>query len=378
MTTPLWLSSKPVYYFLAFIVDKLDASQAAGKQLTRAIRLNPRAFPELFNSEFESDKERLWEYVEQMAVWGWFRIRHDKLQPGQAKYSCNPRVDVLDEAAIRAAVGRPSRILSATELWREAVYSGLKADDIILEQIARTKIEIPGRSSTEIVAQLNLLTTLRDEPLLLREASARLFWGLSKVLDKRQGLIASLLQVEECPFPEAPVQLHAYLPLAGLHGVLFIENQTTFELATRDKSGKFSDLALVFASGFKGSAKRLRIEGGASLYFSANGSLDESICNHFLKWLQGRIELSSWFWGDLDFSGMQILSSLRKSFPELEAWEPGYSTLLEILNSGGGHEPESGGKQLQRAAEATGSVYADERLIPAMLCTGKFVDQEMA
>ncbi len=227
------------------------------------------------------------------------------------------------------------------------------------------------------MARLNLLPTLKEEPLLLREASARLFWGLSKVLDNRSGLVAVILEAEECPFPEMPVQLQVFLPTSGFQGVLFIENQATFEQATRDSSGRFAGLALVFASGFKGSARRIRSDGGASVYFAANGALNGPDTAKFLGWLQGAGALSSWFWGDLDYSGMQILASLRNSFQDLDAWEPGYAPMLKALRDGSGHEPESAGKQLQRPVCATGSLYADEHLIPTLARTGRCVDQEL-
>lgn len=53
--------------------------------------------------------------------------------------------------------------------------------------------------------------------------SSQLFWGMSKVLDKRQEFVAALLGVDECPLPESPIQLQAP-PLAGYRGALFIEN----------------------------------------------------------------------------------------------------------------------------------------------------------
>lgn len=377
MNAPLWLSSSAVHQLLGSVVDKLDAADAQGKALSRAIRLDIKTFPALFGADFEADKERFWEYLEQMAAWGWFRIRHDRMQRGQAKYECNPRIEVLNETAVRASVGRPTRVPSANEVWRDAVYSGLNAPEAVREDVARSRIDIPGRSSAEIVARLNLLSNVKDEPLLLREASARLFWGLSKVLDTRSSLVAALLGADECPFPEMPVQLQVFLPTAGFQGVLFIENQATFEQATRDSSGRFADLALVFASGFKGSAKRLRSDGGASVYFAANGTLNGPDTTKFLSWLQGATTLPSWFWGDLDYSGMQILASLRASFQHLDAWEPGYAPMLVALCNGHGHEPESAGKQLQRPVCATGSQYADEHLIPTLVRTGRCVDQEL-
>lgn len=377
MSTPLWVSQRGVSHLLHFIVDKLDAAQAQGKTLVRTIKLDAKSFPALFHAEFEADKEQYWGYLEQMASQGWFSIKLDRPQAGQAKYECNPRLAVLDETAIRQVAGRISRVKSASELWRESVFSKLTTSDKVREVVVRHKIEIPSRSPDEIITQLNQLPILANEPLLLREVSARLFWGHSKVLDKRQQLVAALLGLEECPFPEMPIQLQVFLPQGGFDGVLFIENQATFEQATRDESGRYLRLALVFASGFKSGAKRLRSKNGASIYFASHGVLSLEDTNKLLLWLRGGMEIPSWFWGDLDFAGMEILATLRQTFPSVEAWKLGYASMLAILKRGGGHEPDVAGKSQQRAIANTGCAFADSELLPALHQTGKFIDQEI-
>lgn len=377
MTQPLWLADPGIQRLLNHLLDKLEAADAQGKELVRAIKLDVRAFPHFFKADLEEERERLWACLKKMVRWEWLDLKTDRVPSGQAEYQCNPRVVVLQEAALRKVTNRPERVKSSTELWREAVVFGLAASEDVRESAVRYRIEIPGRAAEEIVQRLNLLPTLAEEPLLLREVSARLFWGQSKVLDNRQSLVAALLGVKDCPFPEMPVQVLAFLPNVGFDGVLFIENQTTFEQATRDTSGRFARLALVFASGFKGSAKRLRSPTGASVYFASHGATDDLRTGKFLGWLRNGVELSSWFWGDLDYAGMQILAALRSTFPTLEAWQPGYQPMLEALKRGEGHPPEAAGKAMQLAIIATGCNYADAELLPAMKAAGRFVDQEL-
>lgn len=373
---PLWLAAPPIQTLLNRLVDKLDAAQQQERALVRAIRLDARTFPDLFDAEFEEDKERLWEQLMTLVGWGWLSLKLDRAQPGHAPYQRNPRVTLLDEASIREAINRTARVRSPVELWREAVDTHLDVTGEVKLAVSRYRLDIPGRSAQEVVRQLNGLRALADEPLLLREVSARLFWGQSKVLDKRQALVAALLEVPECPFPEMPVQLQVYLPASGFTGVLFIENQATFEQATREGAGRFAGLALVFASGFKGSARRLRTAGGASLYFARHGTLDPAPLARFVAWLREGAPLPCWFWGDLDHAGMQILASLRASFPELEAWQPGYAPMLRLLEAGQGHTPEAAGKAGQLVVAATGCAYADTQLLPALAAHGGFVDQE--
>lgn len=377
MTAPLWLKSAGVQGLLNYLADKLDAANLQGTRLARAIKLDAKSFPVLFRAQFEETREQQWGYLQEMVAWGWFRLKLDKERSlGQAAYERNPRLEILDEVALRAAVGRPTRIATPNELWREAVAMHLVADEAIKEVASRYRIDIPGRTAEQLVRQLGLLSSLRDEPLLLREVSARLFWGQSKVLDGRQALVAAVLGVEECPFPEMPVQLQVFLPRDGYQGVLFIENQATFEQATRDESGRFDKLVLVFASGFKGSARRLRSPAGASVYFSALGALDTTATAAFLDWLWRDGQLPTWFWGDLDFAGMRILTALRATFDGACAWAPGYLPMLALLEQGRGHAPEAAGKEGQRELSVTGCTFADARLLPALRASLTFVDQE--
>lgn len=377
MTQPLWVNDPAIQKFLGNLVDRLDNADAQGKELVRAVKVDVKSFPHFFKAELESERERLWGFLQEIVRWGWLELKLDRAKPGQVAYERNPRVQVANEDALRKVTNRLARVKSAGELWREAVLSTLNAPDVVKEQVSRYRIEIQGKSPEAIVEKLNHLHELVDEPLLLREVSARLFWGQSKVLDGRQLLVAALLQQDECPFPEMPVQLQVYLPNDGYTGVLFIENQATFEQATRDVSGRYTGLALVFASGFKGSAKRLRSPTGASVYFAAHGSLDEKQSAKFLGWLRAGVKLPSWFWGDLDYSGMRIIAALRGVFEGLSAWEPGYQPMLARLRSGDGHTPDEAGKGKQAPVEFTGCGYADSQLLPEIRNTERFLDQEL-
>jgi hypothetical protein len=377
MTVPYWLQQPEMLKLLNLLIDKLDKAQLQGKISICPLKLDKRTFPALFDAAFEADKENYWTQLQQLQAWGWFRIKTDKIQTGKAGYELNPRLEIIDEAALRKVTGRPEPIKSAQQLWKEAVSGLLNVDEDVRVAIANQKLEILGKTAEEIVERLNLLPTLIDEPLLLREISARLFWGHSKVLDNRQALVAAILNAEECPFPEAPIQLQVFLPQGDFTGVLFIENLVSFEQATRDTSGRFGGLALIFASGFKGAAKRLRTKTGTSVYFAGHGNLSTQSNQRFLSWLFDDDEsLPTWFWGDLDYSGMQILKSLINSFKDLDAWQLGYQPMLEALSAGQGHAPEESGKTNQKPVDSTGSIYADQQLLPVIRRLCKFVDQE--
>ncbi len=377
VSRPLWLDHPGVRQLLGVLVDRLDRAQASGTEAQRRFRLNARNWPALFKAELEADKELLWGYLLQMRDWGWVEVSTERLMPGMAPYEAAPSVRIADAAALRVATGRSERPKSRIELWREAIEATFPADVHTL--FARQPIEVPGHAPSEVAERLAGIVSLADSPLLLREVSSRLFWGDSKVLDGRQTLVARILGLDECPFPEAPVQLQVFLPAAGeaARGVLFIENQVTFELATRSSEPRFAHLALAFASGFRGSAQRLRTPGGVSLYFGEHGSLQPAAVAAFKGWLFGTGTANpAWFWGDLDYAGMRILAALARSFPGMTAWRPGYEPLAQALAAGGGHLPEMAGKAAQKPIDGTGCAWADAELIPLLARTGRFIDQE--
>ena len=370
--------SKELLSFLERLVDRMDAAELRGAIRAQSVPLNIKTWPELVDARFESDKEALWAEVCQLHVRGWIRVTPEAAARSASGYARDIRVSVLNPLEVRAAVGRAERVKSAAERWREAVNEHLEGPLDAKQVVGAYCIEPAGRSMAEVVQRLNELHRLKDQPLLLREVSARLFWGMSKVLDGRQRLVAAVLGQSECPFPESPIQLLVQLPVSELLGVLFVENQMSFEQAARSGSARLDGFALAYASGFKGSAQRLRSPGSASVYYSLRGAVSSDCRVTFESWLYAKAEgLPAYFWGDLDWSGMGILRALRMSFANMQAWPGGYSPMLQSLLGGQGHAPNEADKQGQVPVAFTGCPYADAQLIPALRSTGTFVDQEL-
>ncbi|RWC51090.1 MAG: hypothetical protein EOS55_00285 [Mesorhizobium sp.] len=229
--------------------------------------------------------------------------------------------------------------------------------------------------------------TIREEhdPIaddLLREISARAFWGLSKVLDARHDLVAALLDLEECPYPEQPIHLSVYFAGAYDGRLLLIENKTSFERAIRDVhrsyagGSAYAGMAIIFCRGFVGSSRNLRKPQSVRLFYANDElSLGASIAP-LKRDLFSHVDMPTFFWGDLDYAGMAILGQLRNTFPCATAWQPGYSLMLSHLLSGMGHTPEEARKNGQHPIESTGCRYADETLLPAIRSYGRFIDQE--
>jgi hypothetical protein len=201
------------------------------------------------------------------------------------------------------------------------------------------------------------------------------------VLDARDELLR-LLGATQGQFWEAPIQLLIDVP-SFFDEALFIENLVTFERMADTRGPEWRNSLLVYAAGFKGSAKRLRHRGGCRVYLRTamaetlavdpSSTRGLSIVN---DWLFDRADLPVRFFGDFDYAGMQILASLREVFPDAVAWQPGYSELLRVVASGGGHVPEAANKERQTDPGTTGCVYADGVLLTALRSFGRFADQE--
>ncbi len=210
-------------------------------------------------------------------------------------------------------------------------------------------------------------------PMTLRQLSATLFWGDSKILDDRAELVAALLPRLEIRDRMLVIAVH--LP-ERCRGVLFVENQDTYTAAaTSPASPDSRELAVVYAAGFRGSASRVRNRSGAMLHFA--GARSRELAQGFDAWwyADGPSFGPCWFWGDLDFAGMQILKVLRARFPGLSAWRPGYDPMVATLRTGGGYRGAAGDSRGQVDPGVTGCEYADLELLPAIRQYGRR-DQE--
>ena len=133
---------------------------------------------------------------------------------------------------------------------------------------------------------------------------------------------------------------------------------------------------LLYAAGFRGGAKRLLERGGAVVYVREDAVL--SGAQAVRSFLSSPQALPVYFFGDLDYSGMEILRNLRHVFPRAQAWQPGYELLLDLLRAGVGHMADWAGKEGQVDPGSCGCSWADSVLLTALRESRRFVDQEAA
>jgi len=269
----------------------------------------------------------------------------------------------------------PKKIKNKIE-WRNEVNNHSFPGET--KKLSSNPIIIPGRSHSEVLNALEGLPKLQDCNMLLREVSSTLFWGGSKVLDDREKMIVELLGVDDSPFPKKPLSLLIHMPKDAEKKVLFIENEVSFLMACKGRIPiEMTEYILIYASGYKSGTPRLRKKGGAMLFYTADSDESQLKKEIFSKWLLGKgDEWETFFWGDLDYSGMDILFRLKNVFSNILAWKPGYDRMLQRLQDNQGHPPEGAKKEGQNDPGETGCKYADAVLLPALRSIKKFVDQE--
>lgn len=380
--------SHPVLLRLAHaLLRKAERSQGGR---TVSLKLDAEVLPELHQADSPAVLEHLALLLDQLAQTGWVALRLDKARAFQTLADRQPTLVLQDAVALSAWSGftptppRWSRQL--VEALREPGVLQVPNVAALLDYLLRNPLPwFEFRPPAECAATLNALAVACEsgQSLYLRELSARHFRGHSKVLDAREELLR-LLGAADGQFLEAPIQLLVSLPERRdaerpFDEVLFVENLVSFERMTRHRQLAWAQAALVFASGFKGTARRLRARPGSSVYWQ--GLADPDAADAWTRWLydgpaSDLATLPVRFYGDLDFAGLQILAQLRQSFPSCQAWESGYTALLAMLEAGQGHAPAMAGKEGQGDPGMTGCGFADERLLPALRRSGRCVDQE--
>lgn len=385
MTPEVAMAEPTARRVLSKALDRLDRASADVRTNAVRIAIDAETAPEIFAADTSGDRELAWHALQVLQENGLGTIVFGLAARHGAPHERKPAfvIDLGAEDRIREVYGRPKLGLSYGRTWQNLVDASVLSEGA-KAMIRRLPISIPGRSAEEVFGRLLFIREqhVPDDGILLREASAKAFWGLSKVLDSRQDVVAVLLDLEACPYPEQPVHLNVYFagPYAGR--LLFIENKTSFERAIRDillaapRSTAFDGFAVIYSSGYVGSSKNLRRPNSVRLFYSLDEISRSDSVEVFRADLFSSADIETHFWGDLDFAGMAILRRLRETFPSTNAWRHGYAPMLGQLAAGMGHTPEEAKKDGQRAIESTGCAFADKTLLPAIRSHGRFVDQE--
>ncbi|WP_052761141.1 Wadjet anti-phage system protein JetD domain-containing protein [Sedimenticola thiotaurini] len=376
LPVPPWLHEEPeIRDLLDSLLTRLDKTPLAERKQALTVRLSKKHQPNLFKNSEASDCS--WGLLMSLSGVVLTVTENPKRKPfdpvcAGATVRLLAGAEEAAEALLRRWLDRPC-LPSYSARWAAVVAAGDQLFPGATTELIRRVPKLADKTPRELLSAFVCIGAYQEEGLTLRQLSARCFWGNSKFLDSREDLVRSLFpQIIIAP---RPVIIHVYLP-AQLTDVLFIENQDTYLQTAASDSAAVDRHALIYVSGFKGAAARIRDPQGALVHFHAVS--DPRHQKQFLDWWFSRNEANwpVWFWGDLDFSGFMILKALRGVFGDVSAWPAGYLPMLDLLAKSAGHSAENGNKGGQIDPGDTGCAYADGVLLPALRSSGLLVDQE--
>lgn len=356
-----WLEEEPwLGRVLHWFLDRLDTPRNSA--ITR--RVTETSMPELFR--FGENTRFRWSLIESLEKD--YRVFEIRRSPGadfdEAYANAQLRLLPACEPLLRLWLKRPQIDPLLLE-WQQAIDRNAHRFQDDGAALRNGYLEVAGLTAAELVAGFADVGALLDQPLTLRELSARCFGGDSKLLDKRQELLLRLFGERAERIVPRPLLLTAYAP-SGFDSLLIVENQDSF---LRLVDQRPTSTALLYSSGFRASAGRLLSEHTRFAFMPDSDPHDFSA-----RWRSP--DIAAGFWGDLDYAGLGILAALRRTLCHLQSWQPGYQPMVELLLAGGGHLPEQARKSGQVDPLATGCEFADRVLLPALREQGRFVDQE--
>lgn len=333
---PIWLNNEIVKNVLRYFIRNINRQPVEKREKNLYLSTSSSILKELIQPQSPGDDELLWTAIELAIEDGVFEIKEGKRQHWEPVYlNARLKFNTDFEENVRGWLGmqRPAE-KSAWELALDDVPIEINS-----ELLLKSPILVKGKSSEEVVkAIVSMRKGILDlnEPLTLRQLSARYFWGASKTLDNRnEDWVREVLNVDSSLIVSRAVHISVLLPKVNCNGLLFIENQDTFDRFCH-LSYTPDNFAVVFLSGFKGTATRVRSREGGRLFF--NGDVDKDVVEHFKDLWFSNADIDTKFWGDLDFAGLNIAIALRRIFPSLQWYSRGYDEMVRLVKIGVGHD----------------------------------------
>ena len=377
MEKPAWfddVDARDVIHVLRSITVSLNRLDADNRQKPLQKKLTAAKYPDLFDFSSSDKRHFLLSILKDLAVKKIISIVDNS--HGQIltiTFNC------MHENTLRTWLNMP-RISAEQVAWQMAVKNSCSA--LIKGQEHKfIAMQYPGVYPVEdlLIAFARLCAQIpldlqKNIKYTWRQLSAFFFFGDSKYLDanfRREALLVLLPDLGGM-IKERPLQISVALGRCP-KAILFVENWDT-HCWLSGLPEMCESFHLVYAAGYKASAKNIRRPNCVKFFFQGDTSQQEHFTD--LWFSEGDIDLSIYFWGDLDYEGINILNSLQAQFPSLSAWKIGYSPMLAAIYSGVGHKPESAGKENQRDLGFINCEYARNVLVPALRETGLMLDQE--
>lgn len=204
---PVWLDQETeIASLLNAALDRFD-HQAGDVRHRPVIVSVERYLLSLVRTDVNADHS--WGLIRQLERLGVLVVRQAKNDPLDPDWKGARLAFTADsEATLREWLGR-HREEPAMQLWRGALETYAGAFPHGCGPLLRRRVLIRDRSPEEIAAAFASIAAVTG-PITLRQLSATVFWGDSKVLDDRGDLIRALFP--ELEIRDRPVLVSVFLP----------------------------------------------------------------------------------------------------------------------------------------------------------------------
>jgi hypothetical protein len=378
-STPVWIEDNPlISRLLHRFIDQCD--RPASVRFTQ--KINTKNWPELYDFT-NNNHEFLWRLVEQtlyrehrvIKQIKYSRVNITEQEYDQATLSFAPH----KEAIVRQWLTRP-KVDSYAHQWQNALLRYPLFKSTSLAQAIRIK-NVAAEDILEGFDQAGKLIEtmhLSNQVISIRGLSARCFWGDSKFLDKRRNLIYDVFANALTVVRDRMIMMSVYAP-KNLVSAIFVENFDSFVTLVEavKQSSKKDTMAVIYSAGYRGTANLIRQRGQSQFLYINLASPCAAL--RFEDWWYENSDNSPncYFWGDLDYEGLSILRTLRNNFPAMLAWREGYQAIVDFHQLGLGHSAYQANKDKQRPPLPSGCDYSDTVLLPLLMHSKRFIDQEV-
>ncbi len=376
------ISLAPVYQMFHRFMNKLDR-QSALERSTRLIdKLNAKHFALLHDPEHPGDDDLLWNQLKTCAQWGLIELEKKRQRTLHVEAPwLNYQVIFNNEAeaCVRDWLDRPQEN-PRQKAWQQALSAHPHAF-VDRELLNKPVLQSYGYSDQDLFDRLTRIPALLHQypNSTCYQISSYLFDAHSKVLAGKEAWLERLFGWEEGTIRRRPLLLDVSFPQADRtpDGILLLENKDSYLAAASGEWAGVDSYFIVYTEGFKAATPRIRAPDNYQIQVMAE-NYDTDRCRLFKQVWQGNMQLPMYIFGDLDLSGMQIVAGLKRIFPQLLPWRPGYQCLIEQCRQGIGHTAEHAGKINSTELKSTGIPWLDDNALNILKSGAAMVDQEIA
>ena len=338
-------------------LDKLDQKAFKERSNILSISLNDKVFIELREPSYYEAELELEEEIRTLEKEGVFSFPSSSKElfsfiESKKKVIFNEKFEI----ELRSYFNRIINV----NTYENILEKYCDKDSELFRVLKTNKFIITNKTNEEIIEKLFIWINSDKKSSSQKQESARCFWAMSKVFDDKNEF--------NNYFNLLPLAIHLTIHAKNriIKDILFIENLDTFNSCCDSNTKVLDNMLLIYSSGYKTSAKRIRERSGSKMFFSNSEIIENK--NEFISWFykENNLDFRTYIWSDLDYAGISILNSLKVNFTDLKAWEIAFDAMNKNLNKDLAHSPQMASKDKQKTIDSSLCLLLYSSLDPSL------------